>query len=411
MANHSRVQRRGRRAPPASGGAARRPRQSPSPVRTVRRIPDIRRLILTVRAGGRCEFDGHNRYLFRHSLTLTEGNFSEAAHIVAFSERGPRGTDAGRDASTDIHNVRNLMLLCPECHKLIDDHPDEYSVRVLRAFKRKHERRIEHLTSLKPDSLTTAVVMQGNVAGQRFALPPGQLHEAVAPRYPKDDDPFLIDLSSITDVGDEAYLTTATRKIDEELPRLYADHLDGHRVDHLSVFAIASIPVLVHFGSRLSDKVPTALYQRHRGSEGWTWPETGVSARYSFSALRKGSSSDDVALLLSLSGHVDPTGLPASIGRSFTLYELRLASEVPHTQFLTHRADLDAFEREYQVALGMIRLTHPRLKLLHLVPAVPAPVAVACGRSLLRVDPALLVYDYRRAEGYIGTLTVTKGSL
>jgi len=277
MASHSRGQRR-----------------PPSPVRTVRTIPDIRRLILTVRAGGRCEFDGHNKYLFRHPLTLTEGNFSQAAHIVAFSERGPRGTGAHRDASTDIHDVKNLMLLCPECHKLIDDHPDEFSIRVLRAFKRKHERRIEHLTSLKPDSLTTAVVLQGNVAGQRFALPPGQLHEAVAPRYPRDDDPFLIDLSSITDVGDEAYLKTATRKIDEELPRLYADHLDGRRVDHLSVFAIASIPVLIHFGSRLSDKVPTALYQRHRGSESWTWPETGVPAGYGFSVLRQGPSPGDV---------------------------------------------------------------------------------------------------------------------
>lgn len=108
---------------------------------------------------------------------------------------------------------------------------------------------------------------------------------------------------------------------------------------------------------------------------------------------------------------MDPTVLPDSIGLGFTLYELRLVSEVPHPQFLTHRADLDAFERAYQVALGVIRQAHPGLKLLHLVPAIPAPVAVACGRSLLRVDPPLLVYDYRRAEGYIPTLTITKGSL
>lgn len=397
--------------PPPAKATRRRNRSASSPVRRLRTINGFVRLLLSVRAGGRCEFNGHNKYLLRHSLTLTEGNFSQAAHIVAFSERGPRGRRASRPASPDIHDVKNLMLLCPDCHKLIDDHPDEYSVRVLRAYKRKHERRIEHLTSLHPDSTTTAVVLQGNVAGQRFALPPGQLHEAVAPRYPKDDDPFLIDLSSVTDVGDEAYLKTATRKIDEELPRLYADHLDGRRVDHLSVFALASIPVLMYFGSRLSDKVPTTLYQRHRGPESWTWPETGTPASYGFAMLQEGTSPGDVALLVSLSGHVDPTALPASIGQSFTLYELRLSSEIPHPQFLTHRADLDTFERAYQVALGVIRQAHPGLKLLHLVPAVPAPVAVACGRSLLRVDPPLLVYDFRRTEGYIPTLTLTKGCL
>lgn len=63
---------------------------TPSPVHPVRKIPELQRLLLTVRAGGRCEFDGHNKYLFRHSLTLTEGNFSQTAHIVAFRMVGRR---------------------------------------------------------------------------------------------------------------------------------------------------------------------------------------------------------------------------------------------------------------------------------------------------------------------------------
>ncbi len=170
----------------------------PSPVRPVREIPQFRRLALAVRAGGRCEFDGHNKYLLRHPLTLTEGNFAQVAHIVAFSAGGPRGKHPIARAAQGVNDVRNLMLLCPECHKLIDDHPEQYTVGVLRAYKTKHEKRIEHGTSLRPNSRTTAVVLRGNVAGQKFSLPPGQLHEAVAPRYPESDDPFLIDLSTIT---------------------------------------------------------------------------------------------------------------------------------------------------------------------------------------------------------------------
>ncbi len=382
-----------------------------SPIRLVRSIPPFTRLLLSVRAGGRCEFEGHNKYLFRHSLTLTAGNFSQAAHVVAFSELGPRGRRWEKAAKEWVHDVRNLMLLCPECHKLVDDNPERYTVGVLRTFKTRHEKRIEHLTSLKPDSLTAAVVLRGNVAGQRFSLPPGQLHEAVAPRYPESDDPFLIDLSTITDAGDEAYLQTATRKINEELPRLYADHLTRRAVDHVSVFAIASIPILVYFGSRLSDKVPTVFYQLHRGGESWRWRKRGTPARFMFSTLRQGTSPSDVAFLLSLSGTIDPSALPATIGSTFTVYELGLSSAPPNPQFLLRRADLDEFEREYQLALRVIAQNHSSLTVVHLFPAVPAPVAISCGRSLLRVDPPLLVYDFRRDHGYVPTLTVTKGSL
>jgi len=53
-----------------------------------RGIGDLSRLPLFVRAGGRCEFDGCNKYLLAHPLTLTPGNFAQMAHIVAFREQG-----------------------------------------------------------------------------------------------------------------------------------------------------------------------------------------------------------------------------------------------------------------------------------------------------------------------------------
>jgi hypothetical protein len=92
-----------------------------SPIIPTRAIRPLTRLLLFVRAGGRCEFDGCNKDLLRHHLTLTEGNFAQIAHIVAFRQDGPRGNTGRRP--TDINDVRNLMLLCPECHKLIDDLP------------------------------------------------------------------------------------------------------------------------------------------------------------------------------------------------------------------------------------------------------------------------------------------------
>ena len=83
-----------------------------------RAIDPTRKLLLYVRAGGRCEFDGCNAYLFRHHVTQAEENFSQVAHIVAFKPDGPRGKIGLRP--DDINDLENLMLLCPQCHKLID---------------------------------------------------------------------------------------------------------------------------------------------------------------------------------------------------------------------------------------------------------------------------------------------------
>src|SRR4030088_3107325 len=73
--------------------------------RKTRHIPEATKILLAVHAGGRCEFRGCNRYLFEHPLTLQGGTFSEHAHIVAFSELGPRGMDGARP--DDINSPDN----------------------------------------------------------------------------------------------------------------------------------------------------------------------------------------------------------------------------------------------------------------------------------------------------------------
>jgi len=88
-----------------------------------RRKPSVdTRIHLFVRAGGRCEFDNCNRYLLEHHVTKTTGNYSQMAHIVAYSPRGPRA-ESGL-SKTERNDLSNLMLLCPSCHKHIDDNTD-----------------------------------------------------------------------------------------------------------------------------------------------------------------------------------------------------------------------------------------------------------------------------------------------
>lgn len=374
-----------------------------------RSVPAATRIHLYVRAGGRCEFDGCNRYLLEHHLTKAEGNFAQMAHVWAFSEHGPRGAGRrSRDAS--VHALSNLILLCPGCHKLVDDRPAEFPERVLLQHKRAHEDRVFMLTETKPDRQTVALVFRARIGDQAVSIALSETQHAAAPRYLAPRDVVTIDLTAIRDRPMNAYWRIGAETIDQQTRTLYEQSFESGPARHISVFALGPIPLLVHLGTRLSDKVPLTLYQRHRDTESWKWKERGRVAAYSFHRLRGGTCDSPVALLLSLSGRIREDDLPAEIDTRFTIYEITL-SNMQHTpRFLEREGSLHAFRDAFLAALRDIVAVHSGLKLLHLFPAVPAPVAVTVGRDLMsKRDPAVLVYDFdKRAGGFAPTLEVNR---
>jgi len=375
------------------------PRKS-SPVERIpsRNIKDKTRLLLYVRAGGRCEFDGCNNYLLAHPLTQDEGNYAEMAHIVAFKPDGPRGKSGRRPQY--INHADNLMLLCPQCHDLIDkERPQDYSREALEKFKRDHEERIFRLTATQPDRKTTIVQLKSKIAGHVVDIPVAHVKEAVAPRYPDDSRGYIIDITSIEEEG-KAFYTAAQAAIRRRVQHLYEPGMDVERTRHISLFALAPIPLLVYLGSQLSSKVPVDPYQRHRDTEDWIWKMDGEPVGHNFQRVRQGTDKTRVALLLSLSGSLTVESLPANIDRSFYIYEITLANGDPNPTYLRLKQDLADFKQVYQQALRAIGRTHQQLTEIHLFPAVPAPIAVLCGRELLpKVDPALLVYDNDKKQG------------
>lgn len=378
-----------------SGRTTRKPRAL-SPVVPARDIPQRTRLLLSVHAGGRCEFDGCNAYLFEDPLTLTDGNFSETAHIVAFREQGPRGTDEKRPKS--INQLANLMLLCPTHHKLIDDHPTDYTRATLERYKAAHEERIKHVTSLGPDRKTAVVIFKALIRGQMVSIPSHQITEATAPRFPTARQSFTIDLTGVPP-DSRAFYQAACGTIKQRVHDLFSPDGDAVKAAHISVFAIGPIPLLVCLGRQLSNKFASDLFQRHRDTESWTWKVDGVPVKYRFRRLNRGPFKK-VALVLSLSGTIRLQDLPAEVRMSSALYEITLNGMTPQPTFLRQKRDLDAFRSVYQEAIATILKTHGPLDTIDLFPAVTAPIAVLCGRELLpKVHPKLRVFDNDRDAG------------
>jgi hypothetical protein len=66
-------------------------------------------------------------------------SIGEMAHVIAASEAGPRGApDDARPAETET--FENLLLLCPACHKVVDEAPDEFPIDMLRQWKEERAR-------------------------------------------------------------------------------------------------------------------------------------------------------------------------------------------------------------------------------------------------------------------------------
>lgn len=373
--------------------------ESLSAVEPARSVPPVVGLELVARSAGRCEFRGCNEFLYTHPLTGESGNFAENAHIVAFREKGPRGGDGGRPQ--DIHSVDNLMLLCRPCHKLIDGNPQRYTREELEAHKREHEARIKRVTEVGPDAQTTVLQLKARIGTSIVDIAQTEIFDALHPRYPAGDT-IVIDLTELGDEKAGPRYEVAAERIVEEATRLYANGSGLRQTNHLSVFGLAPIPLLIALGNALSNKVKTDFFQCHRNKPNrWTWFEgEDSSVDYVVREHRKGLDAQNVALVLSLSGTIDPVTLPTAISERSSLYEITLAEQVPNTGFLRQRVDLDAFRETYRQFLADLRRNHPDLRELHVFPAVPAPVAIACGFDLLpKVDPTLVVYDNVMKDG------------
>ena len=191
------------------------------------------RILIFVRSGGRCQFPGCNKYLLEHPLTRSAGNFAEFAHIVAFSEQGPRGRQGKRPKF--INDIQNLILLCATDHKEIDDHPVQYPRAVLEGYRTEHEKRIKHVTSMGPELSTRVVQLKANIRGNAVAIPAEQVFEAVNPKYPDGED-CVIDLTPIHATG-RSFLTAARQTIDNDLRGLLSPRMSRPAPTDVSLFA------------------------------------------------------------------------------------------------------------------------------------------------------------------------------
>lgn len=370
-----------------------------------KKIPEALMLKLWVLSGGRCEFPSCNELVWRDDLTLKEDNFAHMAHIIAASPNGPRGDEElSPELQTDYDN---LLLLCLKHSRLIDGkNSGGYTVEQLREYKVRHEERIRRQTALGPENETTVVRFQSPIRDRRVSISKPQAYEALYPRFPADDKGAFFDFSQKAGGGDEAFWTEFAREITDQVRHSFRNGNDEQRYEHLSIFALAPIPALVHFGNQVGNIVSVDLYQKHRDTDDWKWKPEPEHDTFEYRYTKSGDTGGVmVALVLSLSGKIAPEEYKRFIG-DVPVYEIEVEGAAP--EFLLYKSRLQKFRALYRQTLSEIRVKHGPECVIHLFPAIPAPVAVLCGKELLpKSDPSVRVYDNDRAKGgFVPALTV-----
>lgn len=369
-------------------------------------IPEKVRYLLWAKSAGRCEFNGCNKPLWRDGLTQLEMNFADVAHIIGDSAQGPRGdVILSKEYCSDVSNI---MLMCLDHHRMIDQILETFTDDVLRRMKQLHEERVEILTSITPDKTSHVLIYRGRVGKFQPKIDYRDAWLAMAPEwYPSSRLPIELGLlnTSFQD-NEENYWRIEETNLERQFIAKVKPFLDsdGER-NHFSVFAFAPQPLLIKLGTLLSDLYPAEIYQPHREPPTWEWQPDQEYIDYII--IEPLSEHNLVALNLSLSATVDNRRIKNVLGsQSYSEWQMTIAN--PNNDYLKSRWQLRRFREEFRMLLNKIKAKHGEKAIIHIFPAVPASVAIEIGRVRQpKADLPFIIHDQNNeTKGFIRTLSI-----
>lgn len=173
------------------------------------------RKMLWAKSGNKCAFCEKELVKTQFGLPIICG---EECHIVSQKPNGPRHRNLENYDAID-----NLILLCQEHHKMIDDNPNKFNEKFLKDLKAKHE------TKLKLHINNNNLILMTKVDNAKDLVRYLNGAEQYATDYPtnKEDDFLLFeeffDLVNNFDILDEynefdqvRYITPSFKKIQEK---------------------------------------------------------------------------------------------------------------------------------------------------------------------------------------------------
>src|SRR5690606_34580329 len=161
----------------------------------------------------------------------------------------------------------------------------------------------------------------------------------------------------------------AKSMIDDIVDGRLRDGIKRGPIAHLSVFAFGRIPLLVYLGHKLDDTVPTAVFQRHRISESWEWPEEPPALATFEMQIANERLAADAVLVLNVSGTIQPGEVPAELA-ALPRYTIGVTGTPASIDVIDSPIVLRRFEQAVRNLLAHLEAGNKSVQRLHVFPAV-----------------------------------------
>lgn len=171
------------------------------------------------------------------------------------------------------------------------------------------------------------------------------------------------------------------------------------KLPRFAVFSITPVPLAIHLGYVLSDRVEVVPFQYDRDRRTWCWaPAVSTpDLRFEVRGLPAHQITDpiDVAIRVSLSARIVPEEIAATIGQ--LPVEVDLGVLDPDVMWLKHPDQLVEFAKVFRGVLQAIRDRVPNARQIHLFYAGPTGGAIVAGQAINpRMNPPMLLYEHHR---------------
>jgi len=359
------------------------------------KLTPAQKWILLAKAGGQCEFKGCKKFLYEDYLTKENFNYGQYAHIIADSPKGPRGDD---ELSENLaKDLSNIMLLCPMHHKLIDTNVDNYPAEKLKLMKQEHEAHVRKMLSIGDDKEATVIIYAANIGKQDCKINIGDANQTILyyDYYPADSYPIELGCrnSSLRD-RNPLFWKVEEQNLREKFDQLVASQLATHRIKRMAIFALAPMPLLVLFGTLLTDKFDTTVYQLHKEPQSWNWQEDNVQP---FEIKYPDDKRGKPVLVFSLSSNIRERIEKLYAGESISIWELTIPK--PDNDYLRSKEQLSDFRQKVRAILEDINhhAAAGESIAIHMAMSVACAVALGMVRNE-KADRGFKLYDYYNNE-------------
>lgn len=328
------------------------------------------------------------RDLSEHIFKKDKGNYGQIAHIEAIGFDGPR---SNQNDLENCNEIENLMLLCYDCHRLIDFiNPEKYTVNILKDIKNKQEEQVKKILSTLMYKKVIPVCITTKLNGD----------EIVEPTYKE----IVMALSekelSIEDMDKHRYLFLEKRKShNEEYWSIFFKKYQEdsillkslkERNKDLALFIYNGISELIFLGNRFGDTVNLHLFQKHRNKNSefnWSWPNENDKSgndivTFNIEEFNMQKNTDECLFLVTLTADINVNELPENLyNKGYVLPTIKITSNNLNNMIIAKEENLKTVTNIINQQMKDIK-DKLKKKKIHIVVIAPTLINFNIGRAI-----------------------------